>query len=72
MKLWQLFLVGLACAFVGFFVWFFLSVVLGISQGVTGKHTNTGILALPFFLMVGGPFVCWVILPLVRVFRRKK
>jgi hypothetical protein len=68
----KLFLIGLACAFVGFVIWFGLSVIYGISSGVSGKHIDTGILALPFLLMVCGPIVCWIILPLVKLFRRKK
>ncbi len=68
----KLFLVGLACAFVGFVIWFSLSFVYGIGSGITGKQTNTDILALPYFLMVGGPLVCWIILPLIKLFGRKK
>jgi hypothetical protein len=68
----KLFLVGLACLFVGFIIWFFLSVVLGINAGVTGDKSGTGVLVAPFLLMIGGPLICWIILPIVKLARRRK
>ncbi len=67
----KLFLIGLSCALVGFVIWFPLCFFYGISEGLKGKLANPVILAGPFSLMVGGPFICWIILPLVRLFRRR-
>lgn len=68
----KLFLVGLACLFVGFIIWFLLSVVLAVGSVASGDKSPPGVLALPFLLMVGGPLVCWIILPIVKIFRRRK
>lgn len=69
------FLTGLACAFVGFIIWFLLSVVFGVVAGVEGRETTTGekvALAFLFFLMVGGPLLFWIVLPIKSRVRRRK
>ena len=70
------FFAGLACAFVGFIAWFCISIFLGIETGVTGEElttVQTVALAIPFLLMVGGPVVFWIVLPLgSAIMRRRK
>ena len=55
------FLPGLAGLFVGFVVWFLLSVVFGVSQAVTSKSGGHFWLAISFAVMVLSPLWYWIL-----------
>ena len=57
---------GVVVGILGFIVWFVVSVVYGIGQGLGGGGNPTldALMYLGFALMVGGPVVYIVILPI--------
>lgn len=55
------FLPGLAGLFVGFFAWFFLSVIFGLAWGVTGHKSGHFLLAASFGVMVLVPLWYWIL-----------
>jgi len=54
-------LLGLASLFVGFFIWFFTSVIQGVGAGLSGKNSAPGgFVRFGFGLMVLGPLAFWI------------
>ena len=62
---------GIVVGILGFIVWFVVSVVYGIGQGLGGGANLTldALMALGFTLMIGGPVVYIVVLPIVGWWR---
>ena len=65
---------GIVIGFIGFVIWFGVSVIYGIGTGLGGGENPTfnAFMYLGFFLMVGGPVVYIVILPILGLWRRKR
>ena len=62
---------GIVVSVLGFIVWFVVGIALGISDavGVARDPVLNAFLYLSFFIMVGGPVVYIVILPIVGWWR---
>lgn len=65
---------GIVVGFIGFIIWFIVSVIYGIGTGLgAGENpTFSSFMYLGFFLMVGGPVVYIVILPIWGWWRKKR
>ncbi len=57
---------GIVVGFIGFVVWFLVSILLGIGEavGVAREPVSEAFMMIGFALMVGGPVVYIVILPI--------
>lgn len=56
-KLWQ----GLAGLFVGFIIWFLMSVIAGLDQGITGKQQPIFSYGFGFIIMIIIPLWYWAL-----------
>ena len=65
---------GIVVGFIGFVLWFVVSVVYSIGTGLGGGENSTfnAFMFLGFFRMIGGPVVYIVILPIRGWWRRKR
>lgn len=65
---------GIIVGFIGFVIWFGVSVIYGIGLGLGGGENPTlnAFMFLGFFIMVGGPIIYIVILPVLGWWRKKR
>ena len=65
---------GIVVGILGFLVWFGVSVVGGLMEGIGGGRDPLlyGLMFVGFFLMVGGPVVYIGVLPAVAWLRRRR
>lgn len=65
---------GIVVGFIGLIVWLLASIPAGIEHVLVGTEEPivTPFMALGFFLMVGGPAVYIVILPVASWWRRRR
>ena len=65
---------GIVVGVLGFFVWFLASIPLGISDAFGGAQDPTfyTIMVLGFLIMVGGPVVYVVVLPVAGWVKRRR
>ena len=65
---------GIIVGFIGFVIWFGVSVIYGIGLGLGAGENPTlnSFMFLGFFIMIVGPLVYIVILPIWEWWRRKR
>ena len=64
---------GLVLLILGLILWIVSSVVEGIISFPTRTHTPLiYVMAIGFFVMIGGPVVYWIIIPIRNLIRRRR
>lgn len=65
---------GIVVGFIGFVIWFVTSVFAGIGAAVNATEDPliNAFMFIGFFIMVGGPVIYIVIIPIVNWWKRKK
>jgi hypothetical protein len=68
------FLIGLGIGVLGAILWIAASVTGGFIEGFSGERDSVlyALMVIGFFVMVGGPFTFWIILPIRRAMKKRR
>lgn len=66
--------IGLALGLVGLAVWGFSSIIAGMAEIIEGPSPWFGepLMVVGFCVMFLGPLTFWIILPIIKLIRRKR
>jgi hypothetical protein len=71
---WKYILIGLGIGVLGAILWIVASVTAGVGEGLGAEPLPSlhALMAIGFFVMVGGPLAFWIILPIRKAMKKRR